>query len=72
MKQSWILAVLAIAVAIAVMVAFFMKKKEKYTDQTMFPDQSRLRPVLRGQNSETMDVLAYSLGGLCKPTQKNC
>ena len=70
MKQSWILVVLAIAVVVAI--AFFMKRKEKYTEHTMFLNQPRLRPVLRGENSETMDVLAYSLGGLSKPKQKSC
>ena len=70
MKQSWFLVVLAIAVVIAI--AFFMKRKEKYTAQTVFLDQPRLRPVLRGANSETMDVLAYSLGGLGQPAKKSC
>jgi LPS O-antigen subunit length determinant protein (WzzB/FepE family) len=69
--KSWILAVLVIAVVAAVALTFFMQRKEKYTN-TMFLDQPRLRPVLRGENSETMDVLAYSLGGLSKPRQKSC
>jgi uncharacterized protein involved in exopolysaccharide biosynthesis len=70
--KSWILAVLVVAVVAAVALAFFIKKKEKYTAQTMFLGQPGLRPVLRGENSETMDVLAYSLGGLSKQTHRSC
>jgi len=35
-------------------------------------DTPRLRPVLRSRNDETMDVLAYSLGGLDAPKTKKC
>ncbi|AGE56341.1 hypothetical protein PBCVNEJV1_556L [Paramecium bursaria Chlorella virus NE-JV-1] len=52
---------------------FFFTRKESFGErQTMFLTTPRLKPVLRSRNEETMDVLAYSLGGLDKPTPKNC
>ena len=48
------------------------EKKGKYTQQTMFLDTPKLGPVLRSPNSETMDVLEYSLGGFGGSPQKNC
>ena len=66
--------ILMIVAACIALVAFFMTKikKERFTGQTMFLDAPRLRPVLRGRNDETMDVLAYSLGGLSAPSAKKC
>jgi uncharacterized protein involved in exopolysaccharide biosynthesis len=69
--KSWMVALAALVVVAAFAVLFFARK-EKYTAQTMFLDKPRLDPVLRGPNSETMDVLAYSLGGLVAPKQKKC
>lgn len=61
--QIWqVLLIIALCVTF---VYFLMKgKKERFTGQTMSLDTPRLRPVLRSRNDETMDVLAYSLGGL--------
>jgi len=63
---------LLIAVCIALVYFLTKGKKERFTGQTMFLDAPRLRPVLRGRNDETMDVLAYSLGGLSAPSAKKC
>jgi hypothetical protein len=63
---------LLIAVCIALVYFLTKSKKERFTGQTMFLDAPRLRPVLRSRNDETMDVLAYSLGGLSAPSAKKC
>jgi len=69
--KRWILLAIIVAV-VAIAIAFFTRKKEKYTQQTMFLDTPKLGPVLRSPNSETMDVLEYSLGGFGGSPQKNC
>ena len=63
-----------LVVVICLALVFFLKKnkKERFSEQTMFLQTPRLRPVLRGQNEETMDVLAYSLGGLDAPKRTTC
>ena len=69
--KRWILLAIIIAV-VAIAIAFFARKKEKYTQQTMFLDTPKLGPVLRSPNSETMDALEYALGGFGGSPQKNC
>ena len=69
--QIWKILVI---VALCLALAYFLTKgkKERFTGQTMSLDAPRLRPVLRSRNDETMDVLAYSLGGLDVPKTKKC
>jgi hypothetical protein len=65
---------LHVAVAVAVVVflfyaiSFLIKKtrKEKYMNGTT------LGPILRSPNSETHDVLEYSLGGFGGSPRKSC
>lgn len=63
---------LLMALCLALVYMMTKSKKERFTGQTMFLDAPRLRPVLRSRNEETMDVLAYSLGGLDAPKTKTC
>lgn len=69
--KRWVLLVLVVVV-VMLTIAYLSSRKERYTEQTMFLDVPKLRPVLRSRNSETMDVLEYSLGGFGGSPQKSC
>ena len=64
--------VVVIAVAVVALLAYAMsllmkkRKKEKYTSGTT------LGPLLRSPNSETHDVLEYSLGGFGGSPRPGC
>ncbi|AGE55703.1 hypothetical protein ATCVMN08101_619L [Acanthocystis turfacea Chlorella virus MN0810.1] len=60
-----LLVVAAIAILAGVFV-FLMKKKEKYTSGVA------LGPVIRSPNSETYDVLQWSLGGFGGSPKPGC
>jgi flagellar basal body-associated protein FliL len=61
--RLWVIFAVLLAFALAALFFVMSKKKEPFT-QTMFLNKPRLGPVLRSPNEETVDVLAYSLGGL--------
>jgi LPXTG-motif cell wall-anchored protein len=61
-----LIAIAIIAVLVGLVVFLRKKKKEKYTNG------ATLGPLIRSPNSETHDVLEYSLGGFGGSPTSGC